>query len=144
MPTDSALANATPQQRDAFGIDLYAGAEALRRSVVPKTQTDRCSTWEVWVSFTEELGLEPFLSDYDGEPIDCFIVFAMPTRRDELAKNKQHRAIGSKRVEEALRAVGARFTQMGEKDPHLTEAQKYVPRLKGIFKFFQNEDPAPG
>ena len=138
------MANATPQQRDAFGIDLYAGSEALRQSVVPKTQTDRSSTWEVWVSFTEELGVEPFLSDYGGEPIDCFIVFAMRTRRGELAKNKQHRAIGSKRVEEALRAVGARFTQLGEKDPRLTEAQKYVPRLKGVFKFFENEDPAPG
>jgi len=67
-----------PLSRDAFGIDLYAGVEALRHSVVPKTQTDRCSTWEVWISFTEELGLEPFLSDYDGDPLDCFIVFAMP------------------------------------------------------------------
>jgi len=66
----------------------------------------------------------------------------MRTRRGELAKNKQCRAIGSKRVEEALCAVGARFTQLGEKDPRLTEAQKYVPRLKGIFKFFLNEDPA--
>jgi len=68
----------------------------------------------------------------------------MRTRRGELAKNKQHRSIGSKQVEEALRAVGARFTQLGEKDPRLTEAQKYVPRLKGVLNFFLNEDPAPG
>jgi len=68
----------------------------------------------------------------------------MRTRPGELAKNKQHCAIGSKCVEEALRAVRAKFTQLGEKDPRLTEAQKYVPHLKGVFKFFLNEVPAPG
>lgn len=137
------MADVPVELRDAFAVDLYAGAEALCQSVIPKTRTNRESTWTVWVSFTQGLGFEPFLSDYEGNKLEFFIVFAMRCRQGLLAKNKKSKPIGGKRVEEALRAVGAKFVQLGLPDPHLTEAQKYKPRLKGIFQYFQNDDQAP-
>ena len=74
------MADVPAELRDAFAVDLHAGAEALRESVVPKTRTNRESTWKVWESFTKSMGYKPFLSNYEGDPIDFFIVFAMRYR----------------------------------------------------------------
>ena len=61
----------------------------MRQSVVPKTQTDRESTWAVWVEFTKSVGVDPYLRSYEGDPLHFFIVFAVRYRSGELAKNKK-------------------------------------------------------
>ena len=86
--------------------------------------------------------VDPYLQLYDADKLHFFIVFAMRCRRGQIAKNRKHNSVTGKRVEEALRAVGTQFQYMGEPDPRLTPAGKYVGRLRMLFNNFQKADPA--
>jgi len=126
--------------RDAFGSELVSAAEAARRSVVPATQSDRASLFTSWVAFCDDLGHEPFLSDVPPDlHIDFFIVFACRYRRGVLSRSSL--PVRSKRVEEALRAVGQEFARLGLQDPRL-DGTKYTFRLRTLFKAWSDDDPA--
>ena len=127
--------------RNAFGSELMSAAEAARRSVVPATQSDRASLFSSWVAFCADLGHDPFLADVPPDLLlDFFIVFACRYRRGLLSRSSQ--PVRSKRVEEALRAVGQEFARLGLPDPRLA-GPRYAFRLRTLFKAWADDDPAP-
>lgn len=135
------MAHVPAAHRHAFGSELVSAAEAARRSVVPATQSDRASLFQAWVAFCADLGHEPFLQDVPTElHLDFFIVFACRYRRGVLSLSAL--SVRSKRVEEALRAVGQEFARLGLQDPRL-DGTRYVFRLRTLFKAWTDDDPAP-
>jgi hypothetical protein len=93
------------------------------------------------VAFCDALGHGPFLDDVPAElHLDFFIVYACRYRRGVLSRSTQ--PVRSKRVEEALRAVGQEFARLGLQDPRL-DGPKYSFRLRTLLKAWADDDPAP-
>ena len=132
------MATVPAARRDAFGSDLRATQEMFRQRVIPKTQADRRTTWTVWTNFCAEHGQDPWLTNVEDQ-LSYFLVFGLRYRRGQISKSG--RAVRSSRVEEALRAVGERFSELGLSDPRITGDRKLVPRLKGLYDYFTKEDP---
>lgn len=135
------MAHVPAAHRDAFGSELVSAAEAARRSVVPATQSDRASLFTAWVAFCADLGHGPFLDNVPNDlHLDFFIVYACRYRRGVLSRSTL--PVRSKRVEEALRAVGQEFARLGLQDPRL-DGNRYAFRLRTLYKAWADDDPAP-
>ena len=105
------------------------------------TQIGRAYLFQSWVAFTASLSQDPFLQDVPTSiQLDFFIVYACWYRRGLLSRSLH--PISTKHVEEALRAVGQEFSQLGLPDPWL-DGTRYVFRLKTLFKAWTDEDPTP-
>ena len=133
--------------RTAFCADLVAGFEANRARVTPRVRTGKDNTWLLWTTFCRAHQQDPFLSSYPGDPLDFFVVFGLRYRRGDIAKDSRGRpttggkGVRSAQVATALQAVGERFAELDGKDPRLPHGDKLAPRIKGLLKFFDNEDP---
>ena len=120
-----------PGARDAFGSDLVTATEATRHSVVPATQSDRANLFAYWVAFCAALGHGPFLDDVAPNlRLNFLIVFSCRYRHGLI--NHSAQPIRSKRVAEALRAVGQEFARLDLPDPRLHGA-RYVYQLGALF-----------
>ena len=98
--------------------------EAIRRSVVPATQSDRANLFAYWVAFCAILGHGPFLDDMAPNlHLDFLIIFGYHYHQGLI--NRSVQPVRSKRVAEALRAVGQEFAQLDLPDPRLDGA-RYV------------------
>jgi hypothetical protein len=93
------------------------------------------------VAFCADLAHDPFLTNVPEHLLlDFFIVFACRYRRGLLSRSSL--PVRSKRVEEALRAVGQEFARLGLPDPRL-DGPRYAFRLRSLFKAWADDDPAP-
>ena len=142
------MAHVPPERANAFGADLFIAFEASRARVIPKTQTGKQNTWNLWEIFCEQHGQDAYLSKYVLDKLDFFIVFALRYRRGDIAKNSRGLPITdgpgvrAQAVKTALTAVGERFTELGSTDPRLLQDGKHlVPRLAWLYTSFDNEDP---
>ena len=141
------MAHVPTEHAVSFGADLLLGMQANRDRNTHKVKTGKENTWGLWESFCADLGHDPYLTDYQHDPLDFFIVFGLRYRRGDIGKDNKGRPVtGCKpvrgsAVETALQAVGERFSELGGADPRLPNRKDLSPRLKGLYKFFRNEDP---
>ena len=105
--------------RDAFGSELLSAVETARNSIVAATQIGHAYLFDSWVAFTTTLSQDPHLGRQVPSHlhIDWFIMYTCRYHRGLLSRSAQ--PVGAKHVEEALRAVGQEFSQLGLPDPHL-------------------------
>ena len=105
--------------------------EATQCSVIPATQSDRANLFAYWVAFCAALGHRPFLDAVAPNLcLDFLIVFGYHYHRGLI--NHSTQPVRSKRMAEALRAVGQEFAQLDLPDPRLDGAH-YVFRLGALF-----------
>ena len=73
------------------------------------TRIGRTYLFESWVAFTASLSQDPHLSQVPPNlHLDWFIIYTCRYHRGLLSRSAQ--PVGSKHVEEALRAVGQEFS----------------------------------
>ena len=135
------MAYVPAQHCDAFGSELLAAAETSRRSVVPATQSDQATIFNHWVAYCHSLGHDPILTNVPfALQLDFLIVFGLQYRRGLISRSAV--LVRSKRVAEALRAIGQEFARLGKPDPRM-DGTRYQYRLSTLFKAWDDEDPAP-
>ena len=112
-----------------------------RHSIVAVTRIGRAYLFDSWVAFAASLSQDPHLTHVPPDlHLDWFLIYACHYRRGLLSRSAQ--PVRSKRVEEALRAVGQEFSRQGLPDPRL-DGIHYTFRLKTLFKAWADEDPTP-
>ena len=108
---------------------------------MPATQSDRATIFNHWVAYCHGLGHDPVLSNVPfALQLDFLIVFGLRYRRGLISRSAV--PVRSKRVAEALRAVGQEFARLGKADPRM-DGTRYHYRLGTLFKAWDDEDPAP-
>lgn len=94
--------------------------------------------YQQWLSFTDELGLDPFLEAFTDK-VPFLQVFGQRIREGELALNKD--PIRARSVEDYLRSVAQTFLAMGSDDPRLNTAGKTDFRISRMIAAWKKEDP---
>eukprot|EP00956_Cyclotella_meneghiniana_P004585 scaffold5646_cov36-Cyclotella_meneghiniana.AAC.2 len=94
--------------------------------------------YQQWLSFTDELGLDPFLEAFTDK-VPFLQVFRQQIREGELALNKD--LIRARSVEDYLWSVAQAFLAMGPEDPHLNTAGKTDFRISPMIVAWKKEDP---
>ena len=123
-----------------FRRDLQSALGTIEASGSRSKMAARSRTWEQWVQFCHDEGLDPLLADFD-DPLAAFLVFAVRYRSGEASKSGNTVRAGT--VDDALRDVGQTMADMGGTDPRLGPAGKYVRRLERFLKGLGKEDPPP-
>ena len=132
------MAHVPTDVRDAFGSNLLSAAETAQHSIMAATRSDRVSLFRTWVDFTCSLGHEPFLQEVPPHcHLNFLIVFACRYQRGLISRSAK--PVRSKRVEEALCAMGQEFARLGLQDPWM-EGPNYVFRLKTLYKAWDDKD----
>jgi hypothetical protein len=110
LPPDNALAHVPPAKRDAFRTDLSLVQEKTRLGVSAKRAQAVDAHWVRWEKFCLAHNIDPFLKNCD-DPVPTIQVFAQRYRDGREAP--LHKAVRSGTVEDAVRAVGQAFAQLG-------------------------------
>ena len=79
------------------------------------------TTWEKWLDFTSDLGLDPFLQIFQDK-VPILQVSLHRVREGELAANKN--PVRARSAEDYVRAVAQAFLTLGTQDPRLNSANK--------------------
>ena len=129
-------------QRDAFSTDFFAAQVLAYNRTVSKTLKAQNSTWDLWVQFCQDHGVEPNLEGVDDKTLFLF-VFALRYRQG--AGNSRHKPVTAGTVAASLRAVGKRFTDLALPDPRMLpdSKAKYTPSLEALLRSFAKDDDAP-
>ena len=96
------------------------------------------TSWEKWLIFTTDLGLDPFLKAFEDK-IPILQVFIAIVRTGELAANKN--PIWARSVEDYLRGVAQMFLSVGTNDPRLNTAGKTDFRISQMLACWKKQDP---
>ena len=115
------MAHATTVQRNAFLSDLHLAQEAAQASVIPSCAASQDRSWTLWKNFCLELCVDPLLLKID-DPVILLQVFGQRYRSSIIAPSG--RAVKSRTVEDAIRAVGQVLARMGTPDPRLEPSGK--------------------
>jgi hypothetical protein len=107
------MAHVPPLKRDTFRTDLCLVQEKTRLGVTAKRARAVGVHWVRWEKFCLAHDIDPFLKKCP-DPIPTIQVFSQRFR-DGL-EAPLHKAVGSGTVEDAVRAVGQAFTQLGALD----------------------------
>jgi hypothetical protein len=99
-----------PAKRDAFRTDLGLVQEKTHLGVTAKHARAADAHWGRWEKFCLVHTIDPFLQNCD-EPIPIIQVFAQQYRDGREAP--MQKAVRSGTVEDAVRAVGQAFIQLG-------------------------------
>ena len=94
--------------------------------------------WDKWLTFCDELGLDPFLKAFEDK-VPILQVFIHRVRIGELAASGNQ--IKSRSVEDYLRAVAQTFLSLGTDDPRLNSAMKTDFRISRMLAAWKKEDP---
>jgi hypothetical protein len=99
-----------PVKRDTFRTDLGLVQEKTRLGVTAKRARAADAHWGRWEKFCLAHTINPFLQNCD-DPIPIIQGFAQWYR--DGCKAPMQKAVRSGTVEDAVRAVGQAFTQLG-------------------------------
>lgn len=94
--------------------------------------------YDKWLSFTNDLGLDPFLEAFEDK-VPFIQVFGQLIRSGELAIDGN--PIRSRSVEDYIRSVAQAFLAMGSNDPRLNSAGTTDFRLARMLAAWKKEDP---
>lgn len=104
-----------------FSRTLRSAQEAVAQGVSSGRARATVTSWEKWLDFTAELGLDPFLQVF-ADKIPVLQVFIARVRSGELAASGNQ--IKSRSVEDYLRGVAQTFLSVGANNPRLNSAGK--------------------
>ena len=102
-----------PLQADEFRADLFLVQEVIRSSVTAKRVDAQDKHWERWDEFCHKEGIDPFMRNI-ADPVPYLQVFGQCYRDDRIAPSGK--SVRSQTVEDALRAVGQKFSSLGTLD----------------------------
>jgi len=121
-----------------FRSYLSTAQNTVAKGVSPGRANSAITYWEQWITFTNELGLDPFLEAFQDK-IPILQVFIQRVRDGELAANGN--PIRSRSVEDYLRAVAQTFLSVGASDPRLNTASKTDFRIQRMLAAWKKQDP---
>lgn len=128
------------QARDALRVDLLSAMQESSTAGNISRATARNSVWHVWKGFCDALHLQDLLSSI-SDPIPFLQVFARRYRDGRLAL--RGKPVRARTVEEAVRAVGRTFVELGSSDPRLNCYGALDVRLSAQIAQWKQEDPPP-
>jgi hypothetical protein len=96
--------------------------------------------WTVWQQFCQALQLDDFLSTI-ADPVPFLQTFARRYRDGRISLRGQ--PVRARTAEEAIRAVGRTFVELGSTDPRLNVFGNVDSRLSAQLAQWKQEDPAP-
>jgi len=134
------MAAVPPAARDAFGADLMLVSQTCRSATGTQRANSQDNTWEVWLAFCTEVGVDPLLERVE-DAIPYLQVFAQRYRDGRLAKDGK--PVRSRTVEDALRAIGQTMASMGSVDKRLVGPRRMEYRLQQLLAGWDRVDPAP-
>ena len=137
------MATAPPAIRNSFTADLVAALQVADTSLTSKTAKARQQIFGVWATFCAEHGIHPSLSDVlDRElKVIYLLVFSLRYQRS----GQKGKSVQSGSVADALLAVGAGITDLGQPDPRkeVPGSSRNHPLLASYLKGLRdNEEPA--
>ena len=118
-------------------------AQCHINDVTPKNAKSKDASWEVWTRFCHTYKIDPHLQDPEAreDPRPFLELFALLYRRGIVSPSCK--PVRSKRVANALCAVGQAFTRVGSPDPRKGPDGKLEPRLASLLQSFDKEDALP-
>jgi len=123
-----------------FRRDLGSAHETIMQGVSPGRASSAAGAWALWVDFTSDLGLDPFLQAFQDK-IPFLQVFAQRLRSGELAPKGN--PIRARTVEDYLRHVAQTYLRVGALDPRLSANHAIDFRLTRTWRAWKSADPAP-
>ena len=115
-----------------------AASKTVAQGVSSGRVTASIGQWDKWLTFCDELGLDPFLEAFEDK-VPILQVFIHRVRIGELAASGNQ--IKSRSVEDYLRAVAQTFLSLGTDDPRLNSAMKTDFRISRMLAAWKKEDP---
>lgn len=134
------MATLSPQKANELGADLGLIQEAVRSGVTSKRANAADNHWERWASFCLENNFDPYLRDVE-DPVPLLQVFGQRYRDGRIAPSG--RAVRSRTVEDAIRAVGQTFASVGSKDVRKDAHGGIDFRLKRQLRGYKKADAPP-
>jgi hypothetical protein len=125
----------------AFLRDLRSAQTAAGAGIVSSRTNSNDKTWLLWLSFCQDLFVNPWLTDRCIDSILLLQVFAERYRTGQISPRRW--PVKSRIVEGALRAMGRAFASMGSGDPRLTLTGKTEFRLSRQLRGYARADPPP-
>jgi hypothetical protein len=129
-----------PAKRDAFRTDLSLVQEKTRLGVSAKRSRAAYAHWVRWEKFCLAHNIDPFLKNCD-DPFPTIQVFAQRYRYGH--EDPLHKAVRSGTVEDAVRAVGQAFAQLGTPYIRKDAFGAIDFRILRQFRCYQKEDAPP-
>ena len=123
---------------DRFSGTLRAVQETVAQGVSSGRARATVTSWEKWLDFTSELGLDPFLQVFEDK-VPVLQVFIARVCTGELAARGN--PIKSRSVEDYLRGVAQTFLSMGADDPRLNTAGNTDFRIGCMLACWKKQDP---
>ena len=129
-----------PVTADRFRRDFRIAQKTVQEGVSSGRATSTNTCWDIWLDFTTELGLDPFLQAFEDK-IPLLQVFAQRVRSGELAANGN--PIRARSTEDYVRLVAQTFLHVGTEDPRLNSAGKIDFRIQRMIAAWKKQDPPP-
>ena len=108
--------------------------------ISPGRATQTATSWDKWIEFTSDLGLDPFLQAW-RDKIPFLQVFAQRVHTGKLSASGN--PIRARLVEDYVRMVGQTFLHVGTNDPCLNSAHVIDFRLQRTITAWIQSQPAP-
>ncbi len=112
----------------------------MRSGVVSSRATAADRHWDIWLAFSDALGIDPGLQHFH-DPVPVLQVFAARYRDGRLAPGGL--PVRARTVEDALRSVGQMFASLGTKDIRKDSLGAIDFRLQRQLRSYGKDDPAP-
>lgn len=134
------LASMPLETRDEFRSDLGLVEKTFSAGVTLKRARAQENHWERWAEFCHGHNLDPFLRDC-VDPIPILQTFGQRYQDGRLAPSQ--RAVASRTVEDALRAIGQKYTSVGSTDPRKNCFGEIDFRVRRQLKSYAKADGPP-
>lgn len=134
------MATAPPEARHGLRCDLRLATETVRAGVVPSRDARAQKMWTRWCSFCTDINADPLLSSV-ADPIPFLQTFGVRFRDGRLAPS--HNKTRARTVEDAIRLVCQRFSELGAPDPRLDAQGHQDFRLRRMYAAWKKEDDPP-
>lgn len=125
--------------RDQLCADWGAVLQATQRRVSTQRITSTSSSWQLWVSFCDSVGVDP--GTLPRDPVPLLQVFAQRLRAGTIAPGRH--SVRSRTVEDAVRAVGQTYAGLGAPDPRLSRHGQLDFRLRALYRSWATTDDPP-
>ena len=133
------MADAAPALLDQLRSDWGAVQTAAKKRVTDQRTNSAASSWALWSSFCQSLGVDT--NALPADPIPLLQIFAQRLRSGTLAPGRG--PVKSRSVEDSVRGVGQTYAGMGAADPRLNPRGKLDFRLTSLYRAWANADPPP-